>query len=984
MLDFATKGFLMDTKQLSYKDSLNLPKTSFPITYDHAIQDEQLRSIWNKEQLDSKASRLHHGKDSFILHDGPPYANGHIHMGHALNKIMKDIIIKSARMMGKYAPFIPGWDCHGLPIELKVVEQEKEKSSALHDTAHFLKACAAYAQQWIEIQQKEFKQIGVLADWEHRYVTMSPEYVSSILRSLATFVRKGFIERSLKSVPWCFHCKTVLAHAEIEYKDRKDPSVFVLFPLDTPSKISLSLDLDVPIAFLAWTTTPWTLPLNRALIVKPDTLYSVGMLEGEETALIIGKECVARLEKKTGKKFEEVAAIPSSQLTSLRACHPFDDITVPVIEDDMVGLEEGTAVVHCAPGCGAEDYLVGLKHGIEIFSPLGPDGTYLEGVTPQEMTGISIVEGQGYVIRHLAQKNILLHKENINHSYPHCWRCKQGLMFRATDQWFCSLKKEGFAQQVAQGIEQISFFPESGKNRFQSLVLNRAEWCISRQRRWGVPIPAFIFARTGEAVLSPDVIERVADLIKTKGTLFWQNASLEELEREGVIPEEVLLLARCPKTNELLLEKETDILDVWFDSGVSHTAACVDKMGYSLPVDMYLEGSDQHRAWFQSSFLASMIVHDKAPMKSIVTHGFVVDEQRHKMSKSVGNVISPSQVIEKYGVDVLRMWVASCDYEKDIVISHTVLSNVAEVFRKIRNTARFLLSNLYDFSFDKDGIPVRSLSLLDKQALWSLWHVAHDVQKAYGSYNLNGAYQLIHTYCVHELSTGYFDMVKDRLYTEKADGSKRRACQTVLYYILDTLTRLAAPILSFTADHIFKTYQGAEHSVHLEQFNFPPYIIEEEIKEMLLPYQEIPQAGSILPLATIAELEGVWHASWNTLAQIRSEIYKKIETLRQEGMVKQSLECCVTLHIKKTELTKAYYTLVSSISDERVSLFKEFLIVSQAIIQETCQDLSATTLPWLFCRVEKAYGKKCPRCWQYDTVPENQELCSRCIQVCNE
>ncbi|HXW85808.1 MAG TPA: isoleucine--tRNA ligase, partial [Candidatus Bathyarchaeia archaeon] len=693
------------SKKISFKDTLNLPRTDFPIRPQPAIDDPILIERWKKENLYRKTFDLHKGKELFILHDGPPYANGHIHLGSAYNKMLKDIFSKAQRMMGKHVPVTPGWDCHGLPIELKVTQEHPNLSRA-----ELKKACREYAQQWIDTQREEFKRLGVLMDWDRPYTTMAYGYEASILRALAQFVKDGYIERKNKTVPWCFSCQTVLAAAEIEYHDRKDPSLYVFFPLTEQSRRVLFPGIgNHRIGFAVWTTTPWTLPLNRAVVLRPQTHYV--LLAWKDDYLLVGEALADKFCATIGIEKKQVAHILSDDIIRANAqiVHPFiEDQTAPVLVDSSVEVLEGTACVHNAPGAGAEDYDIGVKHGLEIYSPVGPDGKYTAEIKPQVLVGMSITDAQGWVIKTVQEHNNLIFKASITHSYPHCWRCRNGLMFRATKQWFCDLSKNNLKERVLEGVAALEMIPSGAQHHLAAAIGGRLEWCISRQRVWGVPIPALVCTECDQSILTYDHICDVARQVEKSGIEYWDTVAVEKYVPAGM---------KCTSCGSASFKKEQDILDVWFESGVSHYAVLKQNPELRFPADMYLEGRDQHRGWFQSSLLTSYMLYNIPCMKTIVTHGFTVDDKGRKMSKSIGNVVAPQEMINTLGTDGLRLWAASSDCGGgDVVVSQALITNVQEVYRKIRNTCRFLLSNVYDFDIETDRISPHELRLLDYYA----------------------------------------------------------------------------------------------------------------------------------------------------------------------------------------------------------------------------------------------------------------------------
>ena len=919
------------SEQKSYKDTLNLPKTSLNIRANAAQREPEIRVHWEKIGLCDAYFKAE-GNQPFTLHDGPPYANGHLHVGHALNNVLKDIVVRSFRMMGRDVSFVPGWDCHGLPIELKVAATVGDLRMA--DPVAFKKACRKYVEQWKALQEEELKELGVCAEWSQRYLTMDPTYEASILQSLAQFVEKGYIERKGKTVPWCFSCQTVLANAEIEYAERKDPSCYIQFKAaSVPEKVN-ALVAGRTLSFLIWTTTPWTIPLNRAVVLNPDALYAVVALDGKR-AVVVGYDLWEKLKPILGEQASLIGSLPSADFIGLHAHHPLvQSLQVPVIGDAAVSTTDGTACLHSAPGCGPEDYLMGLKHGLEIYSPLSASGHYTKGIMPESLEGMAITDGQWWVLKHLQENGSLLHKTAIKHSYPHCWRCRNGLMFRATDQWFCDLNKNNLVQKAQQALDTITFVPSWGKSRLEAFLAHRTEWCISRQRSWGVPIPALYNKQTGASLLTPSLIRGVAEHVAQEGVEYWDRVTIAELRAEGMLPAELSLLA-----DEDII-KEKDILDVWFDSGVSHFAVIAAR-GKTLPVDVYLEGSDQHRGWFQSALLSAMVLHDHAPMREIITHGFVMDGQGHKMSKSRGNVVDPKEVVKKHGADVLRLWVASVDYERDVVISDTLLTQTAETYRKIRNTARFLLANLYDFNPAIDSVEDADLLLLDRWALHEAFEILGRVKELYAAYAYASIVQLLARYCSVVLSAQYLDMSKDRLYVEQPDGLARRSAQTVQYKILAMLNQMIAPLIPFAAEDIYQAlpYGDKEGSIHLTRFECT---------------QKVVNVGT--------------DALWHQLLALRDEVLLHSEQLRVAGTIKHSLEARVIIK-GHAELMQLLSTHLGAQKPD--AFLKEWFIVSQCTIEQETQDSSVLVAP--------AIGVKCPRCWHWFAA--QADLCDRCLRV---
>ena len=931
-------------KPISYKTTLNLPTTDFPIRANPKLEDPLLLDRWEKEALYQKAFLCNKGAEKFILHDGPPYANGPIHLGHAYNKILKDIVTKSRRMMGYHVPVTPGWDCHGLPIELKV----SQENPGLERGA-VKKACRTYAQGWIEEQKKEFIKLGVLMNWEKPYTTMDPAFEAQTVRAFGKLVKNGYIERKNKTVAWCASCQTTLASAEIEYKDRKDPSLFVRFPLTKDTQKELFPAIAEQISVLIWTTTPWTLPLNRAVLAHPDATYL--LLQLGDKKIIVGKQAADALCLRLEKEKIILEEFSGKIFAAKNAAHPFiADRVVPILLDDSVGVDEGTAFVHCAPGCGPIDYEVGVKNKLEIYSPISSQGTYTQEIEPKELFGLTVTQGQGWVITELLKHDVLVHKASLSHSYPHCWRCSNGLIFRATRQWFFNLEKNSIQKKALQALEAISFSPQQGKNFLKATIAHRWEWCLSRQRIWGTPIPALLCNGCESVYSTPEFIEKVAQHIQKEGIEYWDNVPLQDLLTKDSI---------CSSCGIQDFRKELDILDVWFDSGVTHYAVLLNNPELAFPADVYLEGVDQHRGWFQSSLLTSMVLEEEACMKAIMTHGYTTDAKGQKMSKSKGNVVAPFDIIQKIGTDGLRLWSATIGLESDPTVSAALLDNVAEMYRKIRNTCRFLLSVLYDFDSEKDSVDFALLLPIDKRALEQLHELNNTLIEEYKKSNFTAVTHGLADYVSVELSARYFDIIKDRLYVEAPKSILRRSAQTACYAILDTLTRLIAPIMSFTAEQVSDIYQkNKKESMHLQQFIKP-----------------------ITDIQALA-LDAAW---WKSLYEIRSLVLKAIELLREQSIIKQSMEARLVISIdfesKKYEhLTNFIKRLPQGYSFEQ--FLKEFCIVSHVTLQAHRENLCATAQPEVWLLVTQADGVKCPRCWQWDTAFDKEtELCNRCTKI---
>ena len=980
----------------SFKDTLNLPKTDFPIRANSKVDDPAVLERWEKENLYKKTFEKNESADKYILHDGPPYANGNIHLGHAYNKILKDIVTKVKRMAGYHVPVTPGWDCHGLPIELKVSQERKFDSKI-----ELKKACREYANNWINIQREEFKKLGVLMDWEHPYVTMSPEYEAATVRAFGIFVKKEYIERKNKTVAWCYSCETVLASAEIEYEDRKDPSLYVLFTLKDSKKYFPEIDsADI----VVWTTTPWTLPLNRAVMLQKGASYSLIQVNEEALAglkkssvsgeippkplatankyIIVGSLVAPKFCKLLNVECKVIKEFNSSLLKDAKLEHPFvDNLVVPILLEEGVGLEEGTAAVHTAPGCGPIDYEIGVKNNLEIFSPISAEGKYTEGIQPKELEGMKVQDGQIWVIKKLAEKQKLLHKTSITHSYPHCWRCHNGLIFRATKQWFFNLNRQNIKQEALDAIEEIKFIPEQGRNFLKATVSSRWEWCLSRQRAWGVPIPALICNECDYTFTNQEFINKIADGIAKEGIEYWDSVPLKDVVGENV----------CPHCDMSDFRKETDILDVWFDSGISHYAVLYDNEKLAFPADIYLEGLDQHRGWFQSSLITSLVLEEEPCTKSIMTHGYTVDEKGRKMSKSLGNVVLPQDIIAKIGTDGLRLWVASIGYDSDPVVSEKLVQNVSEVYRKIRNTCRFLLSNLYDFDIKKDAVQMEQLTILDRYAIVKLYNFENNMLAYYNDCDFTAVFHGLAEFTSSELSAFYLDMIKDRLYVEKADGLLRRSAQTVLWHMLDTLTKLIAPIMSFTSELVSDHYQkNKNESIHLQRFAEIKFLKEvseydtNQSVDLTVPYHQIDHVEQVKMKILHEDAVMYREEQWEVLKELRSIILKAIEELRVQGVVGHSLDTQVTLFVdSKIDHYDKFYAFLNKLklaNQDLVQFFKEFFVISQFKLLFNDEALPKIA-DGVYARVAKAVGEKCPRCWQWDEQPGKDNLCRRCQKV---
>ena len=923
---------------MEYKETLNLPKTNFPMKANLAQKEPEWLQHWEGLQLYQKIREASEGRKKFILHDGPPYANGHLHIGHALNKILKDIIIKSKQMSGFDAPYVPGWDCHGLPIEHQVEKELGAKRKAL-SKIEILKGCRAYAEKYINIQREEFKRLGVLGEWDNPYLTMNYAYESIILREFGRFALQGNVYKSKKPIYWCTSCRTALAEAEVEYESTYFPLYLCRLSSDIRFVRKLSGLKGKKVSVLIWTTTPWTIPANLALAFHPDFEY-VAVQEGDEV-YILARELLERVgQKLSWKNAQVLTGLDPRFLEGKKARHPLYDRESLLIVAPYVTLEEGTGIVHTAPGHGQEDYESGLRYHLDIYSPLDDGGRFLPEVG--FFAGQFVFEANDTVKEKLREVGSLKGEETITHSYPHCWRCKKPVIFRATEQWFLSMETNALRKKALAEIDRVSWMPAWGRNRIRGMMENRPDWCLSRQRTWGVPIPAFYCQNCNNWIITKEILSHLESLILTHGIDIWFSSTEEQLLPPGII---------CPHCQGTRFRKETDILDVWFDSGVSFAAVLEARSYLGAPADLYLEGSDQHRGWFHSSLLAAVGTPGEAPYEAVLTHGFFVDGQGKKMSKSLGNVINPEEVIKKYGAEIIRLWVSAEDYRDDVRISQNILQQLTEAYRRIRNTCRFLLGNIFDFQFSRDQVLIKDMEELDQWALLQLQKMITRVRRAYEHYDFHVVYHTLYQFCTNELSAFYLDILKDRLYTSAPKSRERRSAQTALLIILKALVRLMAPVLSFTAEEVWSCLPDADkeaESVHLTQF--PDF-------NLTLGDEELDQR-------------------WSVLLALRAEVTKALEQARRSQLIGNPLDARVILLLPDSlkPALKPY-----------VEFLPTLFIVSQVEIHSETAPLegfSSSELPGLIIRIEKASGKKCERCWNFRTevgrFPEHPTICSRC------
>jgi isoleucyl-tRNA synthetase len=937
---------------MDYKSTLNLPKTDFPMKANLPQREPELLEWWDQVELYARIQEAGKGRPRYLLHDGPPYANGRIHIGHALNKVLKDIIVKSKTMAGFHAPYVPGWDCHGLPIEHQVLKDLGDKKHQL-DAMAIRTLCRQYAEKFHQIQREEFQRLGVLGDWQNPYLTMIPAYEATIVREFGKFVEGGGVYKGLKPVLWCTHDQTALAEAEVEYEDHVSPSIYVKFPVAGGSAAvaakmqGVKLPADIAsVSVVIWTTTPWTLPANQAVCLHPDIEYAFVRVGSE--VLIIAEKLLDAVAKACKLETYQVVSVKKGGdgFEGLETQRPLTTGLSPVLLGDFVTLEQGTGCVHIAPGHGMEDYLLVLEHNakasagerLEILAPLDDAGRFTDAVL--EFAGQQVFKANPAIVDRLRTNGRLLGHGSLAHSYPHCWRCKNPVIFRATEQWFVSMDINHLRQQALAEIDRVKWIPPWGKDRINGMIANRPDWCLSRQRVWGVPIPAFICTACRRVLADPVVIDHVASIMDQQGADVWFKQPASALVPAGT---------SCANCGGIEFEKERDILDVWFESGVSYAA--VLKPCRWWPADLYLEGSDQHRGWFHSALLAGVVTDRRAPYEAVLTHGFVLDGQGKKMSKSAGNVVAPQDVIRQSGAEILRLWVSAQDYRDDVRISPEILNHLIEAYRKIRNTCRFFLSNLYDFDPARHRVPYAQLAELDRWALTRLEELKTKVRRAYEEFEFHAIYHALNNFCSVDMSAVYLDILKDRLYTFRADSPVRRSSQTALFEITLAMTKLMAPILSFTAEEIWRSLSGQfggvleAESVHLSSFPDPEP-----------GWQDTALAKR-----------------WDRLLEVRTTVHAALEEQRRNKVIGSSLEAVVDI-----QASPDTYRFLNAYEGELSSLF----IVSATKLNEVHHlpekaDLHVT--------VSKATAKKCERCWNYreavGTNAAHPTLCDRCVEA---
>ena len=948
-----------------YKDTLNLPKSDFPMKGNLAQLEPRMLQWWEQRGIYQKMLEKNRGKSTFVLHDGPPYANGDLHAGHALNKILKDLVVKYRNLAGRYAEYIPGWDCHGLPIEQAVEKRLKHDKIDRKSLSReeFLEKCRAYALEYIDLQREGFKRMGVFGRWDRPYRTMDFGYEAQEIRELATFARRGSLYRRKKPVYWCIQDQTALAEAEVEYQDRTSPSIYVAFEATGDLSRRWPALAGQRVAFVIWTTTPWTLPANLAIAVHPTVeyvFYNLGprticvakdLLPSLLASLAPDQLALKHVSLGAGGTIPAASFVaPSrilayalgSELEGLTYRHPFYERQGEIVLADHVSLDQGTGLVHTAPGHGQEDYEIGLKYGLDAYNPVKNDGHFDDSVGPL-LAGKRVFDANPIIVELLAEKGALLNRkgEHIRHSYPHCWRCHQPVIFRATHQWFISMEVNDLRRKVLSEIDKVQWIPRWGRDRIYGMIENRPDWCVSRQRLWGVPIPIAYCDACGEPLISPEVMDSVAKAVEEQGTGVWYRTPVEKFLPAGFI---------CPGCGQSRFHRETDILDVWFDSACSFTIYPENRSDLGLPIDLYLEGSDQHRGWFHSTILVGVGTRDRSPYRACLTHGFFVDAEGKKMSKSQGNTVAPEKLIKQYGAEILRLWVASSDYRDDVRLSEQILQGLVEGYRKIRNTVRFALSNLYDFDPTRDRIKDEKLLPLDRWAKGRLAAMIDRVTRAYEEYEFHIVYHAVVDFCAMDLSALYFDIIKDRLYTWKTTGDARRSAQTLLHEIATNLLSLLAPVMSFTAEEAWQVLPGKrEESVFL--------------------------AG--LPSSADIPTDIKLMARYEMLFAIRSEVQKLLEMARRDKLIGSSLEAKVVLAATGPERE-----LLQTALPELPAL----LIVSQVELAPLptspmlpVRVATATGTVEFYAAVARAEGAKCPRCWTYaQEVGKESEICAKC------
>ncbi|MDI9479660.1 MAG: isoleucine--tRNA ligase [Bacillota bacterium] len=916
-----------------YDGTLNLPQTDFPMRANLPNREPEILEFWNEFDVYRKVQTANAGKPQFILHDGPPYANGNIHLGHTLNKVLKDMIVKFWSMYGYDSPYVPGWDTHGLPIEQQAIKNmgiDRHRT----DVVEFRRHCRDYALKYVDLQREQFKRLGVRGDWDNPYLTLKPEFEAIQIKVFGEMAKKGYIYKGLKPVYWCGDCETALAEAEIEYDEKTSPSIYVKFPVKDGKGV-IPQDSFVVI----WTTTPWTLPANMGIAVHPEFTYVVVAVDDEK--YVIAKDLLPVVaEKLAWSHYKVVKEFKGQELDQALCRHPFMERDSLVLLGKHVTLEAGTGCVHTAPGHGEDDFYVGREYGLQVLSPVDDRGRFTEEAQP--FTGLYVHDANQQVIEKLQENNALLNATHLQHQYPFCWRCKHPIIYRATEQWFASI--DGFRQETLQAIDKVKWIPSWGRDRIYNMVHDRGDWCISRQRTWGVPIPIFYCQSCKEPIINDSTINRISELFAEHGSDIWFMKEAQDLMPAGYT---------CEHCGADQFNKETDIMDVWFDSGSSHMAVLETYPELRWPADMYLEGSDQHRGWFNSSLSTAVAVRGTAPYRQVLTHGFVVDEKGRKMSKSLGNVVDPLKMIKELGADILRLWIASADYRTDVSVSENIIRQSAEAYRKIRNTCRFILGNLYDFDYEKHQVPYESLSELDRWALMKSEKLLRRVTQAYREYEFHTVFHSIHNFCTVDISNIYFDVQKDNLYCSHPDEQQRRAAQTVMYKVINDLVVMLTPILAFTTEEIwsFLRREGQPESVQLLSW----------------------------PVENDVYLDEALERRMDQVLQVREVVTKALEEARSRKVIGHSLAAMVTVYADD----EWYKLLQQTPGLERMFIVSHLQLAKSD--QPISNGVSLENVEGIWVTVEPAQGGKCERCWIIDTSVSTEEgqpaLCSRCSTV---
>jgi len=926
---------------MDYSETVNLPKTEFSMKANLREKEPKIQAHWREIRLYEKVRKARKGAEKVLLHDGPPYATGDLHIGTVMNKVLKDFVVRYQTMCGKDSPFVPGWDCHGLPIEYKVM-QSLGNDYRKKDPDEIRKLCREYAEKYVRFQKEQFCCFGILGDWDNPYLTMSPEYESAVMEVFLRILENGYIYRQLRPIHWCYRCETALAEAELEYKDIEGPSIYVRFEAESSLKEMLGLDPSERLYLLIWTTTPWTLPANVAVALGMEFDYAAVKV-GDET-LLLAEKTVERVMQEAGvKNYRIVGSCRGDDIEGMIYKHPFSERDGRIILADFVSLEQGTGMVHIAPGHGKEDYDIGQKYGLDVLSPVDEQGRFTDEFPPQK--GILVFDADSWIIEDLKKRKALFASGRLTHSYPHCWRCGTPLIFRATKQWFISVEHEKLRRRLLELIKRVQWIPAWGKTRITAMVEQRPDWCISRQRFWGVPIPAVLCLECENVILEPRIVKKVKEIFAEEGADSWFKRPIEDF-----LPQDF----KCPKCGGTIFEKEKDILDVWFESGSSYCPVLMKKEGMKFPADIYLEGSDQHRGWFQTSLLTSASAFNTAPFKTVITHGFVVDEQGKKMSKSLGNFISVDEVIKNYGADIVRLWIASIDYQSDINTSLDIIGTAVEPYRKIRNTLRYILGALFDFKPNAHTVPQEKMDELDRWALAALNRLIVQCRMAYENNEFHILFQKLYRFCVIEMSSFYFDVIKDRLYCETNNSLKRRSSQTALLEVGSALIRLLAPILVHTAEEAWQylPLESKEESVHLALI---PEVQEQTLDTALIERYE-------------------------KFFKIRHEVARLIEKLRNDRTVGSSLEVSVELYCEDKDLRD----FLCLFGEEKLS---ELLLTSDVVLldKEPKNGIPAQDVVGLQLAVKKTHNAKCARCWRHlkDVGADRKypDICKRCAEV---